>query len=447
IVYCSARAGTATFNLDEPGTDLQPLFKTLVETVSPPAADVSKPLQALVTNLASDSYVGRLARCRVVNGTIKRNQQIAWCKADGNIVRAKVGVIYMTESHERLEVESADAGEIIEVSGIEEVNIGDTLADIENPVPLPVITVDEPSLSMTIGINTSPLNGKDGSKLTARQIKARLDSELVGNVSLRVLNTDRPDAWEVQARGELQLAILIEQMRREGFELTVGKPQVVTKEIDGVLHEPVERLTIDVPEEHLGAVTSLVAPRKARLENMSNHGTGWVRLDYLVPARGLIGFRTEFLTETRGTGIMHHVAEGYEPWAGEMRARERGSIVADRRGMTTAYAITSLQERAVLFVPPGVEVYEGMVVGENSRTEDMDVNIVREKKLTNMRASGSDHTQSLVPPRLLSLEQALEFIEADECVEVTPSTVRLRKVQLNATERAKTLKQSKAARG
>ncbi|HPB46546.1 MAG TPA: GTP-binding protein, partial [Microthrixaceae bacterium] len=302
IVYCSARAGTATLDLDEPGTDLQPLFTTLVDTVSPPAADVSRPLQALVTNLASDPYVGRLARCWVVNGSIKRNQTLSWCRADGTIERAKIGVIYMTESHERIEVESADAGEIIEVSGIEEVNIGDTLADLDNPDALPVITVDEPSLSMTIGINTAPLNGQDGSKLTARQIKARLETELVGNVSLRVLPTDRPDAWEVQARGELQLAILIEQMRREGFELTVGKPQVVTKEIDGKVHEPVERLTVDCPEEHMGAVSSLVAPRKARLENMANHGTGWIRLDYLIPARGLIGFRTEFLTETRGTG-------------------------------------------------------------------------------------------------------------------------------------------------
>ncbi|MCB1285516.1 MAG: translational GTPase TypA [Microthrixaceae bacterium] len=447
IVYCSARAGTATLDLDEPGTDLQPLFTTLVDTVSPPAADVSRPLQALVTNLASDPYVGRLARCRVVNGSIKRNQTLSWCRADGTIERAKIGVIYMTESHERIEVESADAGEIIEVSGIEEVNIGDTLADLDNPDALPVITVDEPSLSMTIGINTAPLNGQDGSKLTARQIKARLETELVGNVSLRVLPTDRPDAWEVQARGELQLAILIEQMRREGFELTVGKPQVVTKEIDGKVHEPVERLTVDCPEEHMGAVTSLVAPRKARLENMANHGTGWIRLDYLIPARGLIGFRTEFLTETRGTGIMHHVFEGYEPWAGEMRARERGSIVADRRGMTTAYAITALQERCVLFVPPGVETYEGMIVGENSRTDDMDVNIVREKKLTNMRASGSDHTVALVPPRHLSLEQALEFIESDECVEVTPNHVRLRKVELNATERAKLTKAAKHGRG
>ncbi|MBX7069214.1 MAG: translational GTPase TypA [Microthrixaceae bacterium] len=446
IVYCSARAGTATLDLAVDGTDLQPLFRTLADVVPPPEANADEPLQALVTNLAADPYVGRLARCRLVNGTIRRNQAVAWCKADGTIERAKVGVIYMTESHERVEVEEAKAGEIIEVSGLDEVTIGETLADPENPVALPVITVDEPSLSMTIGINTAPLNGQDGSKLTARQVKARLDQELVGNVSIRVLPTDRPDAWEVQARGELQLAILIEMMRRDGFELTVGKPQVVTREIDGQMCEPVERLTIDVPEEHLGAVTSLVAPRKGRLENMTNHGTGWVRMDYLVPARGLIGFRTEFLTETRGTGIMHHVFETYEPWAGEMRARERGSVVSDRRGATTAYAITALQERCTLFVPPGTDVYEGMIVGENSRSEDMDVNICREKKLTNMRTSSSDHTVPLVPPRLLSLEQALEFIEADECVEVTPNFVRLRKVELDATDRAKVLKQQKNAR-
>ncbi|MEZ5322474.1 MAG: hypothetical protein R2698_10445 [Microthrixaceae bacterium] len=344
-----------------------------------------------------------------------------------------------------MEVDSAEAGEIVEVSGLEEVTIGETLADPEAPEALPVLTVDEPSLSMTIGINTSPLNGKEGTKLTARLVRSRLDQELVGNVSLRVVDTDRPDAWEVQARGELQLAVLIEMMRREGFELTVGKPEVMTRDIDGVRHEPVERLTVDIPEEHMGAVTSLLAPRKARMENMVNHGTGWVRLDYLVPARGLIGFRTEFLTETRGTGILHHVFEGYEPWAGPMRGRERGSVVADRQGPTTAYAITSLQERCALFVGPGVEVYEGMIVGENSRSEDMDVNICREKKLTNMRTSSSDHTIPLIPPRILSLEHALEFIAADECVEVTPRSVRLRKVQRSALDRAKATKQAKQA--
>ncbi len=446
IVYCNARAGTASRDVEVPGVDLRPLFDLLADHVPAPKTDPAHPLQALVTNLDASSYVGRLALCRVLHGTIRRGQQVAWCRADGSVERAKLGSIYVTESHERMEVDAAGPGEIVAVSGLDEVTIGETLADPDDPRPLPVITVDEPSLSMTIGINTSPLNGREGDKLTARLVKSRLDTELVGNVSLRVLTTDRPDTWEVQARGELQLAVLVEIMRREGFELTVGKPQVVTREIDGTLCEPVERLSIDVPEEHLGAVTGLVAPRKGRLEQMVNHGTGWVRMEYLIPARGLIGFRTEFLTETRGTGILHHVFEGYEPWAGELRARERGSIVADRRGPTTAYAITALQERCTLFVGPGVEVYEGMIVGENSRLDDMDVNICREKKLTNMRASSSDTTVTLTPPRVLSLEQALEFIEGDECVEVTPDSVRLRKVVLDATERAKRLKQLKAAR-
>ncbi len=446
IVYCSAKAGTATLDLDQPGTDLQPLFEVLTTTIKAPVTDPNHPLQALVTNLDSSAYVGRLALCRIMHGTLSRNQSVAWSRVDGTVERARIGVIYGTESHERVEVESAGAGDIVAISGISEITIGETLCDPEDVRSLPVITVDEPSLSMTIGINTSPLNGQDGSKMTARMVKSRLEQELVGNVSLRVLPTERPDAWEVQARGELQLAILIETMRREGFELTVGKPQVVIKEVDGAVHEPVERLTIDVPEEHLGAVTALVAPRKGRLENMTNHGTGWVRLDYTIPARGLIGFRTEFLTDTRGTGMLHSVFEGYEPWAGELRARDRGSIVADRRGATTGYAIVALQERCTLFVPPGTEVYEGMIVGENSRPDDMDVNICREKKLTNMRAAASDQTVTLTPPRLLSLEQALEFIDTDECVEVTPLNVRLRKLELNATERAKITKALKNAR-
>ena len=446
IVYCVARDGTATLDLSEPGTNLQPLFQLLLDTIPGPATDPEHALQALVTNLDASSYVGRLALCRVMHGTMSRGQTVAWCRLDGTISRAKIGVIYSTESHERVEVDSVSAGEIAAISGIEEITIGETLADVDDPRPLPVITVDEPSLSMTIGTNTSPLVGQDGTKLTARQVKARLDAELVGNVSLRVLPTDRPDAWEVMARGELQLAVLVEMMRREGFELTVGKPQVVTTMIDGTLHEPVERLSIDIPEEHMGAVTALLAPRRGRLENMSNHGTGWIRLEYLVPARGLLGFRTHFLTETRGTGIMSHVFEQYEPWAGELRARDRGSLVADRRGDTTGYAITGIQERATLFVGPGVEVYEGMIIGENSRSEDMDVNICREKKLTNMRAAAADTTVTLTPPRQLSLEQALEFIADDECVEVTPNFVRLRKVALDATERAKRVKQLKNAR-
>ncbi len=446
IIYTVARDGQATLDLDTPGENLKPLFDMILDRIPAPETDPEHPMQALVTNLDASSYVGRLALCRVLHGTIKRGQQVAWCRTDGTIERAKVGTIYINENHERVEIDQVSAGEIAAIAGIPEITIGETLADIDDPRPLPVITVDEPSLSMTLGINTSPLNGQDGTKLTARQIKNRLDAELVGNVSLRVVDTDRPDAWEVQARGELQLAVLIEIMRREGFELTVGKPQVVTREIDGAIHEPVERLSIDVPEEHLGAVTALVAPRKGRLENMVNHGTGWVRLDYSVPARGLIGFRTQFLTETRGTGIMHHVFEAYEPWAGELRARERGSIVSDRRGMTTTYAITALQERCTLFVPPTTEVYEGMIVGENSRQDDMDVNIAREKKLTNMRTSSSDNTIPLIPARIPSLEQALEFIESDECVEVTPNFVRLRKVHLPMGDRAKLAKNLKNAK-
>jgi GTP-binding protein len=380
------------------------------------------------------------------NGTIRKGQQVAWCRTDGTIERAKIGELYITQALERVPVDEAGPGEIIAIAGIPEITIGETLAAVDDPRPLPVITVDEPSLSMTIGINTSPLNGREGSKLTARLIKSRLDSELVGNVSLRVFNTDRPDAWEVQARGELQLAVLVEIMRREGFELTVGKPEVVTQEIDGKLHEPTERLTIDVPEEHVGSVTQLLGERKARLENMTNHGTGWVRLDYVVAARALIGFRTEFLTETRGTGLLHHVFEGYEPWMGELQTRTTGSVVADRKGPTTAYAIVAIQERTALFVDPGTEVYEGMIVGENPRNEEMDVNICREKQLTNMRAAASDQTVRLTPPRRMSLEQALEFIAADECVEVTPATVRLRKVVLDAGERARTRKRLKADR-
>ncbi len=447
IVYCSAKAGTATVDPEVPGTDLRPLFATMLDHVPPPVGDPDAPLQALVTNLDSSSYVGRLALCRVLNGTIRRQQPVAWCRTDGRIERARIGVVYLTESHERLEVEEAPAGEIVAVSGLDDVTIGETLADPDDPHPLPVITVDQPALSMTIGVNTSPMAGIEGTKVTARLIENRLEAELVGNVSLRVLPTDRPDAWEVQARGELQLAVLVEIMRREGFELTVGKPQVVIREIDGAIHEPVERLSIDVPEEHLGAVTSLLAPRKARLETMVNHGTGWVRIEYLIPARGLIGLRTEFLTQTRGTGIIHHVFEDYEPWAGPLRHRERGSIVADRRGITTAYAITSLQERCTLFVAPGTEVYEGMVIGENSRADDMDVNICREKKQTNMRAAASDTTVTLTPPRQLTLEQCLEFIASDECVEVTPASVRIRKTSLHAADRAKAAKVARHASG
>jgi GTP-binding protein len=446
IVYCSARDGWASLDAETPGADLEPLFKLMVEHIGAPTYTEGHPLQAWVTNLDANQYLGRLALCRVVEGEIRRGQFVAWCRTDGSIERAKVAELFLTRHLERVPVESARAGDLVAVAGFADITIGETLADAEDPRPLPVITVDEPALSMTIGINTSPLAGKNGSKLTARQVKGRLDAELIGNVSIRVATTDRPDTWEVQARGELQLAVLVETMRREGFELTVGKPQVVTREVDGVVHEPVERVTIDVPEDHLGAVTQLLASRKARMANMVNHGTGWVRLDYLVPARGLIGFRTEFLTETRGTGVLNHTFEGFEPWFGELRVRRTGSLVADRQGPVTAYALIGLQERASMLVGPTAEVYTGMIVGENSRGEDMDVNVCKEKQLTNHRAAAADQTVKLTPPKVLSLEQALEFIADDECVEVTPGHVRLRKVELDPTVRARRAKAVKNAR-
>jgi GTP-binding protein len=446
IVYTNAKAGWASLEEGTEGTDLRPLLDLLVEHIPAPPGDPQAPLQAHVTNLDASPYVGRLAICRVRNGTIRRGQEIAWCRADGETVtRAKVTELYVTQALDRIAVEDAPAGEIIAVAGLEDVTIGETLADPADPRALPVIHVDDPSLSITIGINTSPLAGKGGGdKLTARQIKNRLEAELVGNVSLRVLPTERPDTWEVQGRGELQLAVLVELMRRDGYELTVGKPQVVTKEIDGRTMEPVERMTIDVPEEYVGVVTQLLALRKGRMEELVNHGTGWVRMDYLVPARGLIGFRTEFLTETRGTGLMHHVFERYEPWAGELRARPTGALVADRPGAVTANSCFQLQERGALFVRPGDDVYEGMIVGENARADDLNVNAVREKHLTNIRSSTADELERLTPARVLSLDQAMEFLREDECVEVSPEHVRMRKVELNATQREKLARKRKA---
>jgi len=440
IVYANAKAGWATMEQGATGTNLQPLFDLLIERIPAPVYDedeIGHPLQALVTNLDRSPYLGRLAICRVREGVIHKGETVAWCRADGSIEKAKIVELYVTEGLERVDAAEAGPGEIIAVAGLDQVTIGETLADANDPHPLPVMLIDEPSLAVTIGINTSPLAGQDGSKMTARQVKNRLDTELVGNVSLRVFPTDRPDTWEVQGRGELQLAILVEIMRREGFELTVGKPQVVTREVDGKVHEPVDRLSVDVPEEHLGTVTRLLATRKGRLQQMVNHGTGWIRMEYLIPARGLIGFRTEFMTETRGTGILHHVFEGYEPWHGELRTRDRGSIVADRRGVTNTFALMNLQDRGELMVGPGVDIYEGMIVGENSRSDEMDVNACKEKKLTNIRSSTADELVRLTPPRTMSLEQALEFIADDECVEVTPSAVRLRKVVLPAQERAR----------
>jgi GTP-binding protein len=437
IVYTNARAGWSASEEGVEGTDLRPLFDLLVERIPAPEHDGGHPLQARVTNLDADPYVGRVALCRVHQGTIRKGQTVAWCRRDGAVEPVRVSELYVTEGLRRTDAEAAGPGEIIALAGIPGITIGETIADPDDPRPLPVIAVEEPALGMTVGVNGSPLAGRSGSRLTARMIKDRLDQELVGNVAIRVLDTERTDTWEVQGRGELQLAVLVETMRREGFELTVGKPQVVTREVDGAVHEPVERLSIDVPEDFLGVVTQMLALRKGRLENMVNHGTGWVRLEFLVPTRGLIGFRTEFLTETRGSGILHSVFERYEPWQGEIRTRPTGSLVADRRGPTATFALVKLQERGQLFVGPGEEVYEGMVVGENARADDLDVNAVREKKLTNVRAAGSDETVRLVPAHRLSLDLALEFIRDDECVEVTPDAVRLRKLTLDAVSRQK----------
>ena len=437
IVYANARAGWASLEQGVEGVDLKPLFELLLDHIPAPTHDEAHPLQALVTNLDSSPYVGRIALCRVFHGTIRKGTHVAWCRTDGSVERLKVTELYVTESLDRVDADEAGPGEIIAIAGIAEVTIGETLSDPDDPRPLPVSHFDDPSLSMLVGINTSPLSGQDGNKLTARLLNNRLDAELIGNVSIRVLDTDRPDAWEVHGRGELQLAVLVEMMRREGFELTVGKPQVVTREIDGKLCEPMESLAIDVPEDYLGVVTQLLALRKGRLEHMVNHGTGWVRMEYLVPARGLIGFRTEFLTETRGTGLLHHVFDRYEPWHGDLRTRPTGSLIADRRGQTTNYALLNLQERGAMFVGPGIEVYEGMIVGENARSEDMDINPTKEKKLTNMRFATGEELVRLIPPRELSLEQALEFVREDECAEVTPNHVRLRKVTLTANDRTK----------
>ncbi|MEU3160989.1 translational GTPase TypA [Streptomyces griseoincarnatus] len=462
IVYACGRDGIASLTKPDDGTvpgdsdSLEPFFTTILEHIPAPTYEEGAPLQAHVTNLDADNFLGRIALLRVHQGELKKGQTVAWMKRDGSVSNVRISELMMTEALTRKPAEKAGPGDICAVAGIPDIMIGETLADQENPVALPLITVDEPAISMTIGTNTSPLVGRGGTgkgadnkaavkdrKVTARQVKDRLDRELIGNVSLRVLETERPDAWEVQGRGELALAILVEQMRREGYELTVGKPQVVTKEVDSKVYEPVERMTIDVPEEHMGAVTQLMGVRKGRMDNMSNHGSGWVRMEFVVPSRGLIGFRTEFLTQTRGTGIAHSIHEGHEPWFGTLTTRNNGSLVADRAGAVTAFAMTNLQERGVLFTEPGTEVYEGMIVGENSRSDDMDVNITKEKKLTNMRSSTADVTESIVPPRKLSLEQSLEFCRDDECVEVTPEAVRIRKVNLDARERARAASRAK----
>ncbi|WP_329271371.1 translational GTPase TypA [Streptomyces sp. NBC_01451] len=462
IVYACARDGVASLTKPEDGTvpadsnSLEPFFSTILSHVPAPLFDEEAPLQAHVTNLDADNFLGRIALLRVEQGELRKGQTVTWIKRDGTMSNVRITELLMTEALTRKPAEMAGPGDICAVAGIPDIMIGETLADPERPIALPLITVDEPAISMTIGTNTSPMVGRGGTgkgaenkavvkdrKVTARQVKDRLDRELIGNVSLRVLDTERPDAWEVQGRGELALAILVEQMRREGFELTIGKPQVVTQIIDGKVHEPVERMTIDVPEEHMGAVTQLMGVRKGRMDNMSNHGSGWVRMEFVVPSRGLIGFRTEFLTGTRGTGIAHSIHEGHEPWFGVLATRNNGSLVADRAGAVTAFAMTNLQERGVLFTDPGTEVYEGMIVGENSRSDDMDVNITKEKKLTNMRSSSADSFEAIVPPRKLSLEQSLEFCRDDECVEVTPEAVRIRKVNLDARERARSASRAK----
>lgn len=451
IVYACARDGVASLTKPEDGTvppdsdSLEPFFSTILSAVPAPEYDADAPLQAHVTNLDADNFLGRIALCRVEQGELRKGQTVTWIKRDGTMSNVRITELLMTEALTRKPAEVAGPGDICAIAGIPDIMIGETLADPENPIALPLITVDEPAISMTIGANTSPLVGKGGKghKVTARQIKDRLDRELVGNVSLRVLETERPDAWEVQGRGELALAILIETMRREGFELTVGKPQVVTKQVDGKTHEPIERMTIDSPEEHLGAITQLMATRKGRMETMTNHGSGWVRMEWIVPSRGLIGFRTEFLTQTRGTGIAHSLFEGHEPWFGDLRTRHNGSLVADRAGVVTPFAMVNLQERGVIFTEATTEVYEGMIIGENSRSDDMDVNITKEKKLTNMRAASADTTENVVPARKLSLEQSLEFCRDDECIEVTPETVRIRKVVLDQKQRGRTASRAK----
>lgn len=449
VVYASGKAGRAS--TDQPGNgelpdneDLEPLFRTIIEHIPAPSYNPEGVLQAHVTNLDASPFLGRLALLRIFNGTLKKGQTVAWARHDGTLKSVRISELLATKGLDRVPAESAGPGEIVAVAGIEDITIGETLTDLENPepLPLPLITVDDPAISMTIGINTSPLAGRvKGAKVTARQVKDRLDKELIGNVSLRVLPTQRPDAWEVQGRGELALAILVEQMRREGFEITAGKPQVVTRTVDGKVHEPYEHMTIDAPDEFLGAITQLMAARKGRMEGMSNHGTGWVRMEFKVPSRGLIGFRTKFLTETRGAGIASSYADGYEPWAGEIEYRTNGSMIADRAGVVTPYAMINLQERGSFFVEPTSEVYEGMIVGENSRADDMDVNITKEKKLTNMRSSTADSFENLTPPRKLTLEESLEFAREDECVEVTPEAIRIRKVVLDANERLKVARQ------
>jgi GTP-binding protein TypA/BipA len=443
IVYTNARAGTASLDPEAAGETIQPLLDLILSHMPPPTFDPAHPFQAQVANLDSSPYLGRLALCRVRHGEVARGSAVGWCRRDGTITRIRLTELLVAEGLERVPAEGAGPGDIIAVAGLDEVMIGETIADPDDARPLPLIVVDEPSLAVTIGINSSPLAGRSGTRLTARMIKDRLDRELLGNVGLRVLDTDRPDTWEVQGRGEMQFAVLAEMMRREGYEITIGKPRVVTRTVGGKVEEPVERVSIDVPEEYSGVVIQALALRRGRMESMTNHGTGWVRLEHLVPARGLLGFRSEFQTETRGTGQLHHVFEEYGPWAGEIKSRPNGSLVADRSGQATGYSIQNLQARGVLFVASGEDVYEGMIVGENSRSGDLDVNITKAKQMTNVR-SNADVLVRLNPPHRMSLDQAIEYIQEGECVEVTPADVRLRKAVLSASERA--TRRSKAVR-
>lgn len=451
VIYASGRAGRASLNKPADGQlpdseDLEPLFEAILKYIPAPTYEEGAPLQAHVTNLDASPFLGRLALLRIFNGELKKGQMVAWARQDGTTQNVKITELLGTKALERLPIEKAGPGDIVAVAGIEDITIGESLCDPNDVRPLPLIKVDDPAISMTIGINTSPMAGRvKGAKITARLVKDRLDKELIGNVSIQVLPTERPDAWEVQGRGELALAILVEQMRREGYELTVGKPQVVTKKIDGKIHEPVEDLTIDTPEEFLGPVTQLLAARKGRMVNMTNNGTGWVRIEFKVPSRGLIGFRTEFLTTTKGAGIANALAAGYEPWFGNIVTRQNGSMVADRAGVATPFAMIALQERGSFFVEPTSEVYAGMVVGENSRADDMDINITKEKQLTNMRAASADSFVGLTPPKKLSLEECLEFAREDECVEVTPEAIRIRKVELDANVRARATSARKRA--
>jgi GTP-binding protein len=449
VIYASARSGKSSLTMPElgelPDADLTPLFQTLADTVPAPVGDHEAPLQALVTNLDASPFLGRIALCRIHAGTMRKGQTVGWCRADGTVEKVRLTEVLITQNLERVPTSEAHAGDLVAIAGIPDITIGDTLADPEHAEPLPRITVDAPAISMTFGVNTSPLAGRNGGdKVTARQVKGRLDAELIGNVSMRVVETERPDTWEVQGRGELALSVLCETMKREGFELTVGKPEVVTKTIDGTLCEPFERLTIDAPEEYMGALTQLLAARRGTMESMGGHGSGRAKLEYVIPARGLIGFRTDFLTETRGTGIANHVFEGYFPWAGEIRSRNSGSLVADREGQVTSYAMMQLQDRGTFFVEPGAKVYEGQVVGETPRPEDLDINVTKEKKLTNMRSAGAEELERLARPRKLGLEEALEFCASDECVEVGPEAVRVRKVTLDGTTRARERSRAKA---